>query len=696
MTSLLKTFSLAVLMICFSKPVLAQLDASDCRKIEKLRIALQKKHFRPIEYNDETSASLFDEYLAELDPDGRYFIQADIEQLSGFRLELDDEILKGECKFIPAVAKVYESALNRADSIARGLLSQPFDLRKAETMVLHKPGRLHPPRDVAALTATWSRYLKYRLLNRLLTPADTTEGEAAEDPLEAEVAVLLAREEEAREYVRKRIARSHRRLMEPEGGYTKELFFSYLNAIASIYDPHSEYFSITDKVRFDALVSNQNYAFGFSLTETRSGDFKVARIKPGGSAWKTNALNEGDILVRCAIPGQPSPDLSDIDLRDFEKKIGELRVHTITLTVRKSNGRHKTVTLRKEKVRDDEGSVRGLMLEGSSKVGYIALPGFYAASESDPQSGCGNDVAREVIKLKREGMTGLILDLRNNGGGSVKEAAELAGIFLDYGPLFQRRGNEDGAYSVKDPNRGYAWKGSLVVLVNGLSASASELVSGALQDYHRAVIVGSSTFGKSSGQNVEPIPGNPIAGGSDFLKVTSSKFNRVTGKSYQLAGIQPDIQLPDVFDGLDYKEASYPHALEQDQIEANKYFKPGPPLPLEALRSKSLDRIDNDNRFVRFSMFSESIRKMLNYPLEIPLEINAFREYEAARRDLMEQWEGVFAVKNTTFKVQVAEADRELVDADEVRKETYQALIDKISKDFIVEEGFHIIQDLNQ
>jgi carboxyl-terminal processing protease len=686
MTSLIHSLCFILLLLCLNGNIVAQIQVSDCRKVEKLRKTMEEEHFSPVKFTNEVSSELFEEYLAGLDADGLIFIQADIDALEIFRLKLDDEILGGECKFIPAVAKVYQNALNRADSIARGLLSQPFDLTLSETLRLEKSGDLHPSANIGAQVTAWSHYLKYRILNRLMIPADSSE-----DPLEIKAEVLLAREAEAREYVKKRIARSHRRLLEPEGGFEKNLFSSYLNAITSLYDPHSEYFSITEKVRFDAMVSNQNYAFGFSLTETKAGDFKVTRIKPGGAAWRTNALHEGDILIRCIIPGQSAPDLSDIDLRDFESKIGELTVHTITLTVRKSDGRHKTTTLRKEKVRDDDGAVRGLMLEGSSKVGYIALPGFYAASESDPQSGCGNDVAREVIKLKREGMTGLILDLRNNGGGSVNEAAELAGIFLDYGPLFQRRVQDQDVHSVKDPNRGYAWKGSMVVLVNGLSASASELVSGALQDYHRAVIVGSSTFGKSSGQIVVPIPGN-----SDFVKVTSSKFNRINGDSYQLTGIQPDIQVPDVFSGLDYKEASYPHTLPPDKIEPNKYFTPGNKLPLDALRSNSLDRIDNDNRFVRFSMFSESISKMLHYPLEIPLEINAFRKYESNRSSLMEEWEGVFDAKNSNFKVRVAESDRELVEADAVRKETYQALIDKISKDFIVEEGFHIIEDLNQ
>ena len=263
----------------------------------------------------------------------------------------------------------------------------------------------------------------------------------------------------------------------------------------------------------------------------------------------------------------------------------------LVLKFRKKDGTTRIVLLRKEKIENEENIVKGFVLKGEKKIGYILLPAFYTEWENESGSSCANDVAKEIVKLKKENIDGLILDVRYNGGGSLGEAMEMIGIFVDEGPLMGQKQKAEKVIYLKDPNRGTIYNGPMALMVNGQSASASEILAASLQDYNRALIVGSNTYGKATMQQMmllDTMTNRPtqIGNAKDIVKITTGKLYRLSGETAQMNGVSPDIVLPDAFDGLDYREKFSSFALPADKVAKNAYYKPLAALPVNELPEK--------------------------------------------------------------------------------------------------------------
>ena len=311
----------------------------------------------------------------------------------------------------------------------------------------------------------------------------------------------------------------------------------------------------------------------------------IDNLEPGSPAFRSGKLNKGDKFISVQWEGKEVIDVSDISIGEFGRLLDESN-HTMALfTVKKADGTLVKISLQTEEANNEDGDkVKSFILKGAKTIGYIYLPVFYEDWDTNNQglNGCANDVGREILKLKKENIDGLILDLRNNGGGSAEEATELAGIFIDAGPIQQEKGRDGKVYTLKDVNRGTIYDGPLVILVNGYSASASEIVAGALQDYTRAVFVGSNTYGKATAQIVFPMDTTvtpetlPDKQTEDYLKITISKLYRINGTTAQFTGVHPDVVLPDLLDAYISKEADDPAALRPTTIEPNKYYTPYP------------------------------------------------------------------------------------------------------------------------
>lgn len=665
----------------------AQIAPTICKQARTLVDVMARDHVQPLEWNDVVSVQVFEGTLAELDAAGLYFTQQDLDRLGKHREALDEEVAGARCLFIRDLAKVYRKAIARADSIVHAQLAVPMTFASAGHYTVPEKGDF--AESTAELGIRWTQALKAAMLRRMFTPLTD-----ADEPLDLAAKELMEREAMAREKVLRRIERNLKRRREPANGFQREVGNKFLNVIAAQYDPHSAFFTLSAKEAFEFANAPESASFGFSLNQTIEGDIRIARLAPGSAAWKSNELHKGDVLIRCEFKDGRILDLTEIELDEFNEAV--TGVEKVKITVRKADGRIRTVSLTRSPVRQEQNTVQGLMLagqDGKPRVGYVSLPGFYSDWENDQVHGCANDVAKKIVKLKRENMEGLILDLRNNGGGSVKEAMELAGIFIDRGPLMIVRGNEGKPLSIKDPNLGFAWGGPLIVLVNGLSASASEFVAAALQDHRRAVIVGSTTYGKSTGQNILPLTGG--FGSMGFVKVTTGRFNRITGDSHQRRGVRPDVALPDIYERLDFREEKLPNAFMPDHVDKKMYYTPGPEFPLDMLRSRSLDRVDNDDRFVGINALSKTVQEFQQrWGKRVPLQLEAYRKMERAKRAALEALTATGDRPATDFKVQDIAADKEILEMDEYGRASAQYFREKIAGDIYIEEAFRIIEDM--
>jgi carboxyl-terminal processing protease len=550
----------------------------------------ERYHLSPRPVDDSLSAAVFTTLLNKLDPDKDLFTQKDIAALEPDRYRLDDQIRQRNPAFAEKVALLYRQRLELADTLVTALCSKPFNLALAETFTVQEQDNY--PQDRQGLQLKLYKYIKWAVLQNIAVYlADTV----ITDPSE-KTHFIDSLEQYSRRKYHTRFRRFVQSFTQKPGGVNADVMTAYCEAIAASYDPHTNYLPQTEKENFDAQLGRKAMVLGFTLEEDANGNPVIGNLKPGSPAYKSGQLNRGDRLMTIRWEGRDAVDVSDAAEEEISYLLAASNHDKVNITVKKADGSMRTVTLVKEQSNDaeEEEKVKSFVLKGAYSVGYIALPAFYIDWENGQTSvnGCANDVARAIINLKKADIKALVVDLRYNGGGSVEEAAELAGLFIDAGPVAQFKTREPKAFSIKDVNRGTVYDGPLFIMVNGFSASASEMLAAALQDYHRAVIVGTPTYGKATGQVVLPLdttinPHEPEAKpveASSYLKVTTSKLYRVTGETAQFKGVKPDILLPDATLKSTEKEAAEPFALRPDTIAPNRYYQPLPSLPLAALQ----------------------------------------------------------------------------------------------------------------
>lgn len=337
--------------------------------------------------------------------------------------------------------------------------------------------------------------------------------------------------------------------------------------------------------------------------------------------------------------------------------------------------------------------ITSFILDGEKKVGYIYLPGFYTNWENEQALGLANDVAKELLKLQLEGIEGLILDLRHNGGGAIIEALGLAGIFIDVGPLAVGKDADGELNLLKDMNRGMAYSGPLVVLVDGLSASASEIFAAAMQDYNRAVIVGDTTYGKSSGQQFIPLDERRPNSGGD-IKVTMQKYYRITGNTYQRQGVVPDVVLPTLLRAWIPREKDAQEALSNDKIEKELSFRTSPALPIEQLAQKSKERLKADEQFSQLKASSDSLFADLSKAETIPLDVEGYFAYRQQLRRNMEHIMRLEERKASLFETKNNRFAESLVQMSEIQRLNHESLIVEIQQDIYIAETFQVMLDL--
>jgi carboxyl-terminal processing protease len=533
---------------------------------------LESQHYSPKNINNDFSKKLFQKFLDELDGDKSFFLQSDINSLQKYELTLDDEIKGADIRFAPAVGTIYEKRLADVMALYKDILAQPFDFSKEESAMLDGSKKSYAANE-AEQKDRWRKLLKYYTLERYVDLVEQREQNKGKKDFQVKTDAEL--EAEARNVVLKAMNKRFDRIKNTVK--EEQRFNTFINSVTSLMDPHTDYFAPVEKRSFDEQMSGRFYGIGAQLTEDDFG-VKIASVQPGGAAWKSGELAVNDVILKVAQGPAEPVDVAGFATEDVVKLIRGNKGTEVRLTVKKSDGTIKIITMQRDEIVLDETFARSAVVEeGGKKVGYIWLPEFYADYERENGNRCSEDVAKEIVKLKKENIQGLVMDLRNNGGGSLYEVIQMVGLFINQGPVVQVRDRDGKANVYGDQRPGTLYDGPLAVLVNELSASASEIFAGAIQDYRRGVVIGStSTYGKGTVQKTVPF-GNVVdmnSGRTDMgaVKLTFQMFYRINGGSTQLKGIEPDIVLPDSYEYLKIREKDVPNALPWDQINKATYL----------------------------------------------------------------------------------------------------------------------------
>ncbi|MFZ1529137.1 MAG: carboxy terminal-processing peptidase [Ferruginibacter sp.] len=662
------------------------------QKVVTLKRFLEKKHFSPIRWNDTTSALLYNHWLEELDEERLFFSKADIAKLEPYRTKLDDEINGKSWEFFRLSTQLYYSKIQVADSAAKAFLARPVDFSKPAGMSW--PYETYAAND-AELALRWQQYIKWRILSYM---ADELAGKEGKKDLSAAVPPNMA-ELEAR--IRKKVSRREtmyfQSLIQTPEEFKKAMQESFLDAVAHTYDPHTSYMNYSDKEEFSALTSAKEFSSGFGFEEDSKGDKTINYLQPGSSAWRSGQVHAGDVLLKVKINGTER-DVSELSADELEEVMGGNSSAEVEITLRTASGEIKKVKLLQEKITDDESVVKSYVVKGKQLIGYINLPGFYSNESEDYEhdlTGCANDVSKEIVKLKKDNIAGLVLDLRNNGGGSMWEAIQLAGIFIDIGPVASIKDEKAKLVFLKDPNRGTIYDGPMIVLINGASASASEFLSAALQDYNRALIVGGTTYGKGTAQDLLPLDTANTASKmkyDDYVKVTMGKFYRVNGSTVQWKGVEPDIELPDLYRAELFKEKGQPTALVPDLAKPG-YYQASAALPVEMLRQKAAARIKDDAYFKLVQNFA-GILANYKKTKTIPLQWAGFINYYKSSMDAYSSFKEKELAADAGLTVENNSFDKERIKLGGSRSEEInKTYLLQIGKDKELAEACNIFAD---
>jgi carboxyl-terminal processing protease len=652
---------------------------------------LMQGHYSPKEINDQFSKDIFKKYVVALDQDKSIFLATDIEELKKYETRIDDEVLGAPVGFVPAISIIFTKRVPQAEAIAKEFLSKPFDFSKDESLMVD-PDKRDFVKSEAELREFWRKRLKYLVLDRYVDLLENQEKNKGKEGFVKKTNEEL--EKEARERVIKIMDRMFNRYKLKFSD--DDRFNLFVNTITSAMDPHTNFFPPVDKRYFDEEMSGEFYGIGASLRE-EDGVIKIASILTGSPAYRSGDLTVGDVVVKVAQGEQEAVDLTGYIVTDAVKIIRGKKGTEVRLTIRKVDGTNKMVKLIREKIIQDEVYARStIVTNGKSKIGFISLPEFYANFDDPNGRRCADDVAREIVKLKEEKVEGIVLDLRNNGGGSLYDVVRMVGLFVEDGPIVQVKDRDGKPQILRDRDKTVLYDGPLTVMVNEFSASASEIFAAAIQDYKRGVVIGStSTFGKGTVQRQisldrEGAMFNPT---SDMgsIKLTLQKFYRINGGSTQLRGVSSDIVLPDLYEFSDLREKDDPDALPWDEIQKADYAVWKGDFDLNAVRINSQARITTNPTFNLIKTNTEWLSKQ-NENL-VYLNLDKYRDEKKKRSATVKQLESLNKLnKEIDVKPLPAEANRYANDKD--RDDRFKVWMKNLSNDIYLEETVNIMNDM--
>ncbi len=573
-----------------------------------LRQDLETFHFTHRKFDKKLSEDAFGLFLKQLDSQKHFLLKEDVDRLKTYSGHIDDEIKSAQMELPDAAAQIMEKRGVRAREMVKDILSRNFDFSKKESLEID-PEKIDYCRDENELRERWRKTLKLQVLTQYLNmEEEEAQPVKADGKTEAKKTPPDKLQQSAREKVMKSYETLFNRMLHET---EREHFDRYFGAVARAFDPHTEYMPPVSKEDFDISMKGSLEGIGATLQED-DGYIKVSSIVPGGPAALQGQLHAEDLIMKVAEGNADPVDLAYMDVMDAVKLIRGKKGTTVRLFVRKPDGNRLVIPIVRDVVKLEDSLVKGAVLKDKTtgkKFGYLKIPSFYRDFEKTKNGGEGRNVTEDVVReLKRfasQDISGLVIDLRNNGGGALTDAVKIAGLFIKSGPVVQVKDGAGKITVLSDDDTEISYGGPLVVLVNKFSASASEILAGALQDYGRAVIIGGErTHGKGTVQSMIDLSDSiPFENMDKYktlgaLKLTVQKFYRITGESTQYRGVQPDIVLPDKLDAIRSGEKYLDFALPWDTVKPVPYRKwPALSRELPELKAKSGQRIKSSKDF---------------------------------------------------------------------------------------------------
>jgi len=688
-------YSILFVSSCFSPQ-----DENSKRKVLLKAVVntLENEHYQPLSFNDSTSVKIFQSYLKTLDFQKRFFTLQDYAGFRKLENSIDDDILKESFGFYNLVNGTYRQRLNSVSRMYEGYLSKPIDLSAGGTIETD-PDKRQYPSDTTAMLRDWQDYFRYLVVSSVALEIEIQDKAKARKDTVIKVKTVEELEISAREKTLKNYKDFFKRLIETS---EEDQFADYLNSIARCYDPHTDYETPKEKENFDIQFTGQFEGIGATLSQ-RDGFIKVANIIPGSASWKQGQLKVDDVFLKVAQGDGDPVDVVNMKVDDAIKLIRGKKGTTVKLTIRKPDGSIVVIPIVRDVVVLEETYAKSAILEHGNvkgRFGYIYLPAFYADfSQNRGGRNCYDDMKKEITKLKSEGINQIILDLRSNGGGSLQDVVKIGGLFIDEGPIVQVKTRESAPWVLDDRNPGVDFDGKLLIMTNFFSASASEILAAAMQDYGRAVIVGSAqTYGKGTVQKMTDLGGGMsnlnFVGErpSGTVKLTTQKFYRINGGATQLRGVTPDIILPDVYEKIEVGEKELDFVMPWDQTIPAKYQRWNKKSDIARLRTKTKNRMSNSPYFQ--NIFSEASKlKQRQDASAYPLDLKTYQANQASFKDSDEKSES-FNKAIPGFKAASLKTNIELNKSNPAREEVEKGFIQRISKDHYLEEAFRIMAEM--
>ncbi|SNR53714.1 carboxyl-terminal processing protease [Maribacter sedimenticola] len=686
-------------------------DDKDKLLLDLISYVLEKGHYEPKDLNDDFSVNVFEDFIDVIDPTKRYFIASDIKEFEKYKYQIDDEIKNTDITFFNLVYERLMERMGDAKEIYKEVLQQPFDYDVNESISIK-----YEDEPFAAnrqeLKERWRKQLKYATLGTYDSKITHMEKEVVVNKTHengqtvTELSnVKLDDDHDHSAHTPEEAEREARKSTETtldeffdfvDDLERKDWFVQYINTIVDEFDPHTFYFAPEEKEKFDTSMSGKFEGIGARLQKKSEGA-KIVEIISGGPVWRDQRLEVGDEIIKVGQNGEEPIDIVGMRLDDAIKLIKGAQGTVVDLTVRKVDGSLEVVSLTRDVVELEESYAKSAnIIKGDEKFGIINLPKFYVDFNDYSERNAATDVAKEVERLKEEGMEGLILDLRDNGGGSLKTVVEMAGLFIKDGPIVQVRSKDKGKDVYDDKDERIQWDGPLVILVNELSASASEILAAAMQDYKRAIVIGSKqTFGKGTVQNVIPL-NNMLRsnehGDLGAIKITTQKFYRINGGSTQLEGVKSDIVVPDRYSYIDLGERDQSNPLGWDKITAADYKVWDGYIDYDKAIAESKKRMEASEQ-IRLIEENAKWLKAEQDETEISLNYDTYKEEKIKDKEQSDYFKKLTDYDSKlTFKSLGYE--EQLFTKDSVLREKRDRWHKNLAKDVYVEEAVNVLEDL--
>jgi carboxyl-terminal processing protease len=676
----MKKISLVLFLTTFS--LLGQNSAKTCELLSKINTLIQHEHYHPKPVDDSLSVYVFDTFMDGLDNNRNLFTKIEYEKLCKHRLLLDNYILQNDCSFMNDFVSTYKFALERKKKILEKIQNEVLDYNGKDTVKFSKKNF---PFDLVAsdLDRVWKKRIKYDILediSKISTNLDSLTQNFSKLEKTAKVKIFDTN-----------LCKVNS-ILESQKGIEYDLQNDFLNIFCTYFDPHTNFFSQDAKSSFMSSLTTSGLSLGLNVSLNEKEEIVVEEIVPGGPAARTEKFDKDDVILKVSNKKGEDYLVSCASL----EKIGELIYSDsnkeIEFTIQKKNGNILAVLLKKQVMKATANAVSSYIIENKIKIGYISIPSFYSDFDDFSSQGCADDVAKEIIKLKQDDIKGLVIDLQDNGGGSMEEAIKLAGMFIDYGPVSVLVNNKNKQTILKDYNRGSIYYGPIVILINGNSASASEFFTAAMQDYNRAMVAGSTSLGKASMQTILPLDENK----QDFVKLTIEKFYRITGDSNQIKGIIPDIELPILYDSIVPREISYKTALKYDILVSKARFSPFRKDYYPTIIEQSKLRTKNNTRFNEIILANQEINALYNDPKK-PLQIS-FKNVFKDVHEIDTLWKKVKKSTETQNNCTISNNsyDSEKLKFDPYQQEINTYKIKELKTNPFIEEVVAILNDFNK